>query len=65
MEASPLLSSQVTQLQRTVNLNILSMAKSTQIASATVMLEDFTRNQNNIQAAAPHPTLGKSLDLRV
>lgn len=65
MELSSMMGAQLVQLQHTVNLNLLSMAKNMQAAGATVMLEDFTKNQNSIQQAAPHPTSGQSFDVSV
>jgi len=67
MDINSMMSSQLSSLRQTVNLSLLNMAKNTEAAGATVMLEDFSKNQAQIQSAAQaaHPTLGKSLDIKV
>ncbi len=60
-----MMGAQVVQLQQAVGLSVLSMAKNMQAAGATVMLEDFSKNQESIRQAAPHPTLGQNFDVSV
>ncbi len=64
MELSSMMAAQVSQLQQTVSLSVMKMAQATGAAQATVMLNDFTKAQASVQAA-PHPTLGKILDVSV
>ncbi|WP_019123272.1 hypothetical protein [Brevibacillus massiliensis] len=54
---------QLSQLQHTVSLGVMKMLQATQIAQATVMIEDLSKTQAT--ADAPHPTLGKQLDVSV
>lgn len=63
MDISSLMGAQVSQLQQTVGLSMLKMAQATQAAGAMVMLQDFTNAQAATQA--PHPTLGKQIDISV
>ncbi|HSH26069.1 MAG TPA: putative motility protein [Massilibacterium sp.] len=50
-------------LQQTVQLSMLNKSFANQTTAATMMLQDFTQTQpTNV---APHPTLGKSLDIRI
>ncbi|MGD8190272.1 putative motility protein [Brevibacillus ginsengisoli] len=64
MELSSMMAGQLSQLQQTVSLSVLQMAQATQAAQATVMLNDFAKAQASVQAA-PHPTLGKNLDISI
>ena len=64
MELSSMMAAQVSQLQQTVSLSMMQMAQATQAAQATVMLDDFSKAQASVQAA-PHPTLGKLVDVSV
>ncbi|MFM1651292.1 polyribonucleotide nucleotidyltransferase [Brevibacillus sp. B_LB10_24] len=54
---------QLSQLQHTVSLGVMKMLQATQIAQATVMIEDMGKMQAAVEA--PHPTLGKQLDVSV
>ncbi|RAK21097.1 hypothetical protein B0I26_10349 [Anoxybacillus vitaminiphilus] len=63
MNISSMMAKQVSELQHTLNLSLLKNQMATQAAQATVMLEDFAKAQHTAQA--PHPTLGKQLDIRV
>lgn len=64
MELSSMMAAQVSQLQQTVSLGVMQLAQATQAAQATVMLNDFAKAQASVQAA-PHPSLGKVLDVSV
>ena len=44
------------QLKQAMSLSLLNMAKNNATAGATAMIEDMRQ--------APHPTLGKSLDIK-
>jgi hypothetical protein len=63
MNISSIMAKQVSELQHTLNLSLLKGQMATQAAQATVMLEDFAKTQQSVQA--PHPTLGKQIDIRV
>lgn len=67
MDINSLMGAQLSSLRQTVNLSLLNMTKNTKVAGATMMLQDFSQNQAQIQSAAQasHPTLGKSLDIKV
>lgn len=54
---------QMMQLRHTVALSVLNMVQNTQAAQAAVMIEDMAKTQANLQQA-PHPTLGKLVDVR-
>ncbi|WP_139491170.1 putative motility protein [Brevibacillus dissolubilis] len=62
MDISSLMSANLASLRQTVSLSILSMSQSTQAAQAAVMLDDFSKAQATM---APHPNLGRSLDISV
>ncbi|QRG67305.1 putative motility protein [Brevibacillus choshinensis] len=63
MDISSIMGAQVSQLQQTVGLSMLKMTQATQAAGAMVMLQDFANAQ--VSAQAPHPTLGKQIDISV
>ncbi|MGG1664397.1 putative motility protein [Brevibacillus sp. NRS-1366] len=63
MDMSSIMGAQVSQLQQTVSLSMLKMSQATAAAGAMVMLQDFANAQASTQA--PHPTLGKQIDLSV
>lgn len=63
MQISHMMSTHLAQLTQTLNIGLLKNSLSTQAAQATVMLEDFAQAQRTAQA--PHPTLGRHLDLKV
>lgn len=58
-----MMAANLAQLKQTLNVSMLKSGISTQAAQATVMLEDFTRAQQSVQAS--HPTLGHHLDIKV
>jgi hypothetical protein len=62
MNLSSMMAGQVTELRRTLNLNMMSSQMATQAAHATVMLEDFTQAQATTTAS--HPTLGNQIDIK-
>lgn len=62
MDISSMMGAQLASLKQVVSMSVLQMAQNTQAAGATVMLQDFAKAQ---AAAAPHPTLGSSLDIRI
>lgn len=67
MDINSIMGAQLSQLQHTVSFGMLKMVQATQAAGATVMLQDFAETQQSIQQAAqaaPHPSLGKVLDVR-
>ncbi|MBO8164306.1 MAG: putative motility protein [Brevibacillus sp.] len=55
------------QLKQAINISLMKQVQDTAAAQASTMLADFAKTQQNIQqaASAPHPTLGKHLDVRV
>ncbi|MGG3887063.1 putative motility protein [Brevibacillus panacihumi] len=54
------------QLQQTVTFSVTKQVQETMQAQAAILLEGFAQTQQNIQAAqAPHPLIGKVLDVRV
>lgn len=63
MELSSMMGQQLAALRQTVSLSVLKMGQANGAAQATVMLNDFVKAQESAQAA-PHPTLGKVVDLR-
>lgn len=68
MDINSIMGAQLSQLQHTVSLSMLKMVQATQIAGATVMMQDFAKTQENIQQttqAAPHPSAGKVIDISV
>ncbi|RNB71717.1 polyribonucleotide nucleotidyltransferase [Brevibacillus panacihumi] len=68
MNMNSIMGAQLNQLQHTVNLSMLKMIQNTQAAAATTMIQDFTQAQQSIQQAtqaAPHPSLGKVIDMKV
>lgn len=53
------------QLQQTVGMSMLKTANNMQAAGAIMMLQDLTASQKAMQAQAPHPNLGHSIDIQV
>lgn len=64
MDISRILANQVSDLQQAASLSVMKMAQTTDAAQAVSLLTDFASTQANVKAA-PHPTLGQSLDVRV
>ncbi|MCH1625421.1 polyribonucleotide nucleotidyltransferase [Fredinandcohnia quinoae] len=62
MNISSIMSNNVLELQRTLSMNLLKSQMATQAAQAVVMLEDFNSSAK-AGTSAPHPTLGKSVDI--
>ncbi|MGE5701481.1 MAG: polyribonucleotide nucleotidyltransferase [Clostridia bacterium] len=60
MDLSSIMGQQVAQLQQLVGMSLLKTQQATDAAQAAVMLQDFTAAN-----AAPHPSLGNQLDIRV
>jgi hypothetical protein len=50
------------QVQQILGISILQSAQATQAAQTVVMMESLQQTQANL---APHPTLGKNLDVSV
>ncbi|MGC5324867.1 polyribonucleotide nucleotidyltransferase [Brevibacillus sp. SYSU BS000544] len=63
MELNSMMGQQLAALRQTVSLSVMNMAQTTGAAQATVMLNDFSKAQETAKSA-PHPTLGKIVDLR-
>jgi hypothetical protein len=57
----------IAQLKTDVSFSLMKSVQATAETLAATMLEDFAKTQANIQQAAnaPHPTLGKHVDVRV
>ncbi|CAJ1001128.1 Motility protein [Brevibacillus aydinogluensis] len=55
------------QLKQAIAISLTKQVQSTAQALASTMLEDFAKTQQTIQQAAqaPHPSLGRVLDVRV
>lgn len=51
------------QLKQAISISLTKQVQSTAQALASTMLEDFAKTQQAAQA--PHPSLGKVLDVRV
>jgi hypothetical protein len=49
-------------LKETVGIKLLNSAQNMQTSQATVLLQDFSNNQMQMKQA-PHPVLGKTLDI--
>jgi hypothetical protein len=62
MNISELMGKQVAELQHTLNLTLLKSQMSTQTAAVTTMIEDMTSIQK--ATPAPHPNLGKTVDIK-
>ncbi|MDH4618276.1 putative motility protein [Brevibacillus sp. AY1] len=53
------------QLQQAVNISLTKQVQETVQAQAAMLLEGFAQTQQNVQALqAPHPSLGKVIDLQ-
>lgn len=52
------------QLQQAVNISVIKNVQEVQSAQASILLESLA-NTNVGGPAAPHPTLGNSLDIRI
>jgi hypothetical protein len=63
MDLSNIMSSNLNDLRRTLNLNLLKSSMSTQAAQAIVIMEDFSMAQQEVKQAT-HPTLGKRIDIK-
>lgn len=63
MDLNNIMSSNVQDLKRTLNMNLLKSSMATQAAQAIVILEDFSMAQQEVKQA-PHPTLGKHIDIK-
>ncbi|WLD91573.1 polyribonucleotide nucleotidyltransferase [Alkalihalobacillus sp. AL-G] len=63
MDIASIMASNLQQLQTTLSRNLLSGSLATQAAQSTVMLNDFTQNQQQLQQAS-HPTSGHHVDLK-
>lgn len=63
MNISSLMSRQLAEMQHVLQLNLLKSQMATKTAHVTVMLEDMAESQPTVQA--PHPTLGKMMDVSV
>lgn len=71
MEISKFANDQTMQLQRTLNINVLQSQLNAQAAQAIVMLDGLAESQvsqgqgsEQVQAA-PHPTSGSVIDLKL
>ncbi|WNC14453.1 putative motility protein [Brevibacillus brevis] len=54
----------INQLHQAINLSLQKQVQDAAATQAAVMLQDFAQTQSNIRAAeAPHPTLGKTIDI--
>ncbi|RNB53836.1 putative motility protein [Brevibacillus gelatini] len=54
------------QLQQAVNISVTKQVQETAQAQASILLEGLAETQKNMQVAqASHPTLGKTIDIRV
>lgn len=62
MNMSAMMGQQLASLQHTLNLSILKSQMASQTALVTTMLEDM--NDSQPVAEAPHPTLGKVVDIK-
>ena len=54
----------INQLHQAVTLSLQKRVTEASTAHAAMLLQDFTQTQANInEAAAPHPSLGKAIDI--
>ncbi|GAB7388006.1 hypothetical protein BSNK01_18430 [Bacillaceae bacterium] len=69
MKVSDLVAAQLTELKQTLSLQMFKAAQATEIAQATVMLEDFQKVQKEVQnrsiKPAPHPYAGQYVDVKL
>lgn len=63
MDITSIMATNLHQLQQTLSRNLLSGNLATQAAQSTVMLQDFTQNQQQLQHAS-HPTSGHHIDMK-
>jgi hypothetical protein len=63
MDLNNIMSSNLNDLRRTLNLNLLKSNLATRASQAIIIMEDFTMAQQDVKQAA-HPTLGKHLDIK-
>ncbi len=62
-----MMGAQAQQMHQTLNSSLLKSALSTQAATSIQMLEKMNEAQENLTNTrqAPHPSLGKNIDLKL
>lgn len=63
MNMSDISSAHLSQLQTTLSSSLLKSSMNTQAAHAKVMMDEFTKEQQQQLNDAPHPTSGRQIDI--